>query len=167
MKKKLSGEILLLFAALAALTSCMSFKEIGKINMISTRNIDSKTEYKLLTTYSGGSNRELKKTRATNIQQAIDETVRRTPGGEYLMNVKIYLVDQQYFAVEGDVWGRSADVKDIAINGFKVGDKVTWKKFGTYKTGRVTALKDKSCFIQQDDGGKTIEMDYSDITKLQ
>lgn len=149
------------------ITSCTSYKEIGKINMISTRNIDSSTDYKLLTTYSGGSEKDLRKSKAKNIQQAIDETVRRTVGGEYLMNAKIYLVDQQYYAVEGDVWGKGNQKLEIAVNGFKVGDKVTWKKAGLYKTGEIIALKDKLCLVKQDENQKTVEMDYYNLTKVQ
>ncbi|MBE7443424.1 MAG: hypothetical protein HS119_13335 [Flavobacteriales bacterium] len=147
--------------------SCTSFKEVGKVNMISTRNIDSKSEYKLLTTYSGGSEKDLRKSRAKTIEQAINETVRRTIGGEYLMNAKIYLVDERYYAIEGDVWGKENNEKEIAVNGFRVGDKVTWKKAGTYKTGKIIALKDKVCLVEQDENQKTIEMDYYNLTKIQ
>lgn len=135
--------------------------------MISTRNIDSHVEYKLLTTYSGGSEKDLKKSKAKTIQQAIDETVRRTVGGEYLMNAKIYLVDNLYYAVEGDVWGKEGKDKEIAVNGFKIGDKVTWKKSGSYKTGKIIALKDKVCLVEQDENQKTVEMDYYNLTKIQ
>ena len=40
--------------------ACISVKQIGKVNMISNRNVDPDFKYQSLTTYSGGSNRELK-----------------------------------------------------------------------------------------------------------
>jgi hypothetical protein len=136
--------------------------------MISTRNIESKEDYKLLTTYSGGSKVDLRKSRAKTIQQAVDETVRKTVGGEYLMNVKIYLVNQQYYAIEGDVWGREGvETAEVSVNGFKVGDNVTWKINGMYKTGKIIALKDTYCLIEQDGNQKKIKKDYNRLTKLQ
>src|SRR5258705_8863905 len=96
---------LFFLVALTMLSSCMSFKQVGQVNMTSNRNIDPKLDYKVLSTYTGASTKELRKSRAKTLQQAIDETVKKIPGGEFLMNVKIYLVNGEYFAVEGDVWG--------------------------------------------------------------
>ena len=92
-----------LFAVLV--TACTSVKQIGKINMISTRNVDPNLKYEVISTYSGGSKRELKKSKSTSIEDAIDQTVKKVPGGEFLMNCKIYLINSKYIAVEGDVWG--------------------------------------------------------------
>lgn len=147
------------------LISCISVKRIGDINMISTRNIDQTLKYKVISTYSGGSMKELKKTRATSMQDAVDLTVKKVAGGEFLMNAKIYLVNGKYIAVEGDVWGASTN-EDIAYRGFKVGDKVIWKKSGDYHTGVISALKDdKSCLVKDDNGGEISEKTYDDITK--
>lgn len=155
---------------LPALFSCNSVNQIGKVNMISTRNIDQSLKYQLLTTYSGGSKRELKKSRSKTIEDAIDVTVRKVPGGEYLMNCKIYTVKSIYLAVEGDVWGNPIN---LSFRGFKVGDKVTWKKKdiinGTrFFSGTISALKDdKTCYIKNSDGsGETIELSYDEITKV-
>jgi hypothetical protein len=157
----------LLFAVLLA--ACTSVKQIGKVNMISNRNVNPELKYQVITTYSGGSNKELKKTRASSIEDAIDQTVRKVPGGEFVMNAKIYLVDSKYIAVEGDVWGNAGQQ---SYRGFKVGDQVTWKTKlnvnGTkYLTGKITTLKDdKSCLVKIDDEkGKTIELEYDEITK--
>lgn len=144
--------------------SCTTIKQIGDINMISNRNIESSANYKVLTTYSGGSKKDLRKSRANTLQQAVDETVRETVGGEYLVNVKIYVVNQRYYAVEGDVWGKG---DEVPVNGFKVGDKVTWKELGSYKTGKVIAVKGKVCLIEQDKNKKTVDMDYHNLTKVQ
>ncbi|HEY1871029.1 MAG TPA: hypothetical protein VGG71_08220, partial [Chitinophagaceae bacterium] len=75
------------------ITSCATpVKQIGKVNMISNRNVDPALNYGVISSYSGGSMRELKHSRATSIDDAIDQTVKKIPGGEFLMNVKIYMV---------------------------------------------------------------------------
>lgn len=156
--------ILLALILITAVTSCTSVKQIGKVNMISNRNVDPKLNYDVISTYSGGSNRELKKSKAKTIEDAIDQTVRKIPGGEFLMNAKIYLVNGQYLAVEGDVWGVKSNV---AYRGFKVGDKVTWKAMGNFKTGTIKSLKDdKTCLIETENGD-IVEKKYDDISKVE
>jgi len=130
--------------------------------MISNRNVDPTLNYQIITTYSGGSKKELKKTKAEYIEDAIDQTVKKIPGGEFIMNAKIYLVNNKYFAVEGDVWGVGSN---IAYRGFKVGDVVTWKKFGKFHKGKITGLKDdKTCLVENEEG-KIIEIKYDEVTK--
>lgn len=165
--KTMKKFIFILFVAL--LSSCVQVKQIGKVNMISNRNVDPNLKYSIITTYSGGSNRELKKSEAKTIEDAIDATVKKIPGGEFVMNVKIYLVyhtwgEKRFFAVEGDVWGNPSVQ---SFRGFKVGDRVTWKKRGDFYNGTITALKDdKSCFIEEDISDKTTEHLYDEITKI-
>lgn len=160
----------LLFALaifIISFNSCTSVKEIGKLNMVSNRNVDPDLKYKLITTYSGGSEKELKKSKFISIEQAIDNTIKKTPGGEFLMNAKIYLVDNKYIAVEGDIWG----IEGFAsYKGFKVGDKVTWKtsliKGKDYITGTITSLKDdKECLIKIDNQDKITEVEYTKLSK--
>jgi hypothetical protein len=152
----------------AFLSSCITVKQIGKVNMISNRNVDPNLKYTIITTYSGGSDSELKKSKATTIEDAVDKTVKKVPGGEFVMNVKIYRVSHgnsgpQFFAVEGDVWGNATHQ---GFRGFKVGDRVTWKQKGKFYNGTIIALKDdKSCLIEDDTSDKTIEQLYDDITK--
>lgn len=150
-------------------TACTSVNQIGKVNMISNRNVNPDLQYQVITTYSGGSEKELKKSRATSIEDAVDQTVRKVPGGEFVMNAKIYLVNDKYIAVEGDIWGNPAQQN---YRGFKVGDIVTWKgkattKGSKYLIGKITTLKDdKTCLVKVDDEvGKTIELKYDEITK--
>jgi hypothetical protein len=168
---------------IALLSSCMSVRQIGQFNMISTRNIDSKTTYVLLKTYAGGDKKELKKARAETIDQAIDKTVKSVPGGEYMMNVKIYIItkgDAMYFAAEGDVWGRgttaaSGEVVAASYKGFKVGDTVTWKNpkkiraanDPDYLTGKITSLKgETSCMVKCNETSETKELLYTDLAKV-
>lgn len=86
----------------------------GELNMVSTRNIDSKTEYERLKTYAGidrsqvdnaiskSKNGKIKKSnpiyeqiethKADNLKESVDLVVKGVAGGEYLQNVKIYSV---------------------------------------------------------------------------
>lgn len=142
-------------------TSCTSIKQVGNANIVSTRNVNLNEYYELLSTYAGGNKDELKKTKASSVEAAIDQTVRSVPGGEFLMNAKIYLVRGQYFAVEGDVWG----VKDrVTYRGFKVCDNIIWRKGRSYKTGSIVALKDNNSCIIKDNNGKLRRVYYSDIS---
>lgn len=130
--------------------------------MISNRNVDTKLEYKLLSAYSGGGKKEILKSKAKTIEQALDQTVKKVAGGEFLMNAKIYLVKKKYYAVEGDVWGTGSN---IAIKGFKIGDSVLWKKSGKFVKCKIIALKDdKSCLVEMEDGN-TLEAKYESVTK--
>ena len=93
-------------------SSCVAIKDIGNLTMVSTRNVETTKSYQSIKKYASLTKKELRKTRATSIQAAIDEVVRKVDGGEYLMNVKIYQVAKSngfavlyYYAVEGDVWG--------------------------------------------------------------
>lgn len=133
--------------------------------MISNRNIDPTLDYQVLATYSGGSNKELNRTTAKSVEDAIEQTVRKVPGGEFLMNAKIYIVNGEYFAVEGDVWGSPTQP---SFRGFKISDKVTWKSFGKRFTGVISALKDDiSCLVRVDnEPDKTVELSYDKITKM-
>lgn len=155
----------LIFLVVAlSITSCSSVKQIGKVNMISNRNVDPKQEYDVISTYSGGSKRELKKSRAKTVEDAIDQTVRKIPGGEFLVNVKIYIINGQYFAVEGDVWGIKTNV---AYRGFKVGDKVTWKAKGNFVTGTIKSLKDDMTCLVENEAGDIVEKKYDEISKAE
>lgn len=94
-----------ILVAAVLMGSCMNVKQIGKLNMISNRNIDSKMDYANLNNYAGGSKKELRKLKSKTLEGAIDNVVKKTTGGEFLKNVKIYVINSKYFAVEGDVWG--------------------------------------------------------------
>ncbi len=112
----------------------------------------------------GASKQEIKKSRALTIEDAVDQVVRSTPGGEYLKNVKIYMTSKKYLAVEGDVWGAT---DNINFRGFKIGDKVKWtKRFKDY-TGVIIDLKsDKICTIKSNEDQSILEVEYEDLIKL-
>ena len=148
------------------LTSCTSIKHIGKLNMISNRNIDSNGDYIVLSTYAGGSSKELRKSRALTLEDAVDKTVRKVPGGDYLMNAKIYIVKHGkkiYLACEGDVWGKKGET---AYRGFKIGDKVILDGL-VNTTAKIKSFKDdKTCFIERING-VIEEVKYDRISKAE
>jgi hypothetical protein len=147
-------------------TSCSSVKIIGSVNMLSHRNVNTQTEYQLLTSYAGGSPKERKKSKAVTIEDAIDQTVKKVAGGEYLMNAKIYQIingRKMFYFCEGDVWGSKAN---ISYRGFKVGDKVIVD--GVVNTiATIKSLKDdKTCFIIRVNG-VIEEVKYDRISKAE
>ena len=144
--------------------------QIGKINMVSNRNIETDFDYGLLSSYAGGSEREIVGSRAETIEQAIDNTVKNVPGGEFLMNAVIYLVERKkdlYFAAQGDVWGRT---DDVSYRGFKVGDRVTFKKKKKVYEGVITGLEDSErCYVKIEVDGeeKRVEVPYDVLAKAE
>jgi hypothetical protein len=146
--------------------------QIGQVNMISIRNIDvNNFKYEILARYAGGSDNELRQSRFKTINEAVEQTVRRVHGGEFLVNAKIYFVANNYYVVEGDVWGIKSDT---SYRGLKVGDRVIWdeKDVGLFsvtvsrKDGVIKSLKDdKTCLIQQKNG-VIVEKSYDEITKM-
>ena len=156
---------LLLFCAICLLSSCaVTIKQIGSVNMISSRNVESSTNYVLLRSYMGASQKELRKSKAETIQDAIEQVVKSTPGGEFLKNVKLYTTSKKYFAVEGDIWGI---VTNANFRGFTTGDKVKWTKLFKDYTGTIVNLKDdKTCTIKKDSDQSITDVDYKYLTKI-
>lgn len=163
---------LLAFVIILAASCSPAVVQIGSVNAISNRNIDPNLEYELIASYSGGSKKELRKTRAKTVEDAVNQTVKKVPGGEMLMNAKLYLVKKKYFAVEGDVWGKK---DNRSYRGFSVGtriickDKKLLKKFDLKNDivyGTVTGLiDDKKVYVKIDGEDRTIIMPYDKITK--
>ncbi|MEI6755182.1 MAG: hypothetical protein WCK78_18725 [Paludibacter sp.] len=158
--------IYLMFVVVISFSGCstLKVKQIGKMNMISNRNVNPNLQYQLISSYSGGSKSELRKSTAKTIDEAVDQTVRKIPGGEFLMNVKIYAIDSTFYAVEGDVWG----VPLVnGYRGFKVGSKVSWNVLFKTKTGIVYALKDdEKCSVTDDETKRIVEIKYDDLTNI-
>ncbi len=167
-------QLVALSSAVMLMNSCApSIKKIGTLNMIAHRNVDMKLDYELIATYSGGSNRELKKARNKTVEEALENTVRKVPGGEMLLNVKLYQIKGKYYAVEGDVWGKSGE---NGIRGFHVGDQVVCKDVNFIKKmnlssndivyGVITGLiDDKSVYIKLKGTERTIKVPLEKITK--
>ncbi len=52
------------------------------------------------------------------------------------------------------------------IQGFKVGDRVTWYNLGTFKSGVIRSLKDNKVCLVETDNSEIIEKKYDDLTKV-
>lgn len=177
MKKSVLFLVALLAITISLTTSCStSVKQIGSVNMLSHRNVNPNLEYQAISTYAGGSPKERKLSRAVTIEDAVDQTVKKVAGGEFLMNAKIYIVktpryhkDMEgkktnlFYFCEGDVWGTTTN---ISFRGFKVGDKVIVD--GAVNTmATIKSLKDdKTCFIERING-VIEEVKYDRISKAQ
>lgn len=168
MKKNI---IILTTSTMALLSSCSTVIDLGKLNMISDRNIDSKGDYVLVKSYAGGSPKEIKKalkrTKATTLDVAVDETVRNVAGGEFLKNVKVYGVkkkDKMFLLVEGDVWGVAGNE---SFRGFKIGDMVQWKELTVYKKGTITGLTDaEKCMVKESGKENSKSFKFTSLTKV-
>lgn len=160
-----------LLSSILSLSSCFTVVELGKLNMISNRNVESKADYVMLKNYAGGDANEikkaLKKTKSTTLDQAVDETVRNVAGGEFLKNVKVYGVkkkEKMYLFVEGDVWGFA---ENVSYRGFKVGDMVQWKDISGVHKGRITGLTDsEKCMVKEEGKENSESQKYVNLTKV-
>lgn len=86
--------------------SCASkYEAIGKVNVLSDRPIKAGITYKRLTSHSGGTKKELKNSKTECLDAAVKHLISSVSGGCFLTNVTIYVVDNGYYAVSGDVWG--------------------------------------------------------------
>lgn len=156
---------IVLLAFLVTSMGCVTVQQIGKLNMISTRNVEPTIDYNLISSYAGGSKRELRRSRAVNIEEAVGDTVKKVPGGEFLANARIFVVNGKYYAVEGDVWGRTGN---LSFRGFSVGDHVSFKTPFGIKSGKITALRDdKVCFVKADGSDVVTEFSYDTLVKGQ
>jgi hypothetical protein len=158
-------KVLLIISLTTVLQACFSIKQIADLNMVSKRNVDMSKEYGLIATYARKTKKQLKKAKSPNIQEAVDLVVKSVPGGEFLMNVKIYQVNGRYFAVEGDVYGVKGSAPDY--KGIKVGDAVTWKTALGYKTGKVIAIDNNLNFlVEESESGKTKKFKAEELSLI-
>jgi hypothetical protein len=132
--------------------SSLRVAPMGQVNLISTRNIDGSKDYVSLMTYAGVSSSEVEnatarskkgrikkknpiykeiiKFKGNTINEAVDNVVKSQVGGEYLMNIRFYLVQQltkegkqivikNTFVASGDVWGlkdSTQNIKGLTLN---------------------------------------------------
>lgn len=164
--KKIPYLFIVASASAWALFGCLTIQEIGRMGEFTPRNTDTSAKYVLLKNYMGGTRDELKDSRAKTIEQAAINVVRSTPGGEFLRNVKIYVVKGRYVAVEGDVWGVA---KNQNYRGFRVGDRVQWNMgLKNPPTGSVhELLNDEECTVRDDKDGRLKNIAYDELQKLE
>jgi len=152
--------------------SCTSIKEIGRLNVISTRNVElGNQKYAKIATYAGETKKELKKAKCADIDGAINAIVRQYPGGEFLANAKIWMItkgDKTYFAASGDIWGVvNADGNIIKErHGFAIGDEVTWSPVaGQFEKGTIDSFVDNENCIIKKENGNLIKVKISKLNK--
>ena len=147
------------------MTSCgKPVVEIGRINMISSRNVDPNLDYVRLESYSGLSKKVLKKSRHETVEEAVTDVVRDVPGGEFIMNAKLYSIGGKYYAVEGDIWGTDRE----EMKGFEVGDLVQWRVLTVRKQGRIASLVDgENCMVIPEGSDKGELVNYDKLVKLE
>ena len=161
--------IFTLFVVAVLFSGCSSVKMVGDVNMLSTRNVDSGANYQLIKTGTDDSRTAFRKSKAINIDQAVNNLVMDVPGGEFLKNAKLY-TDGKKWAVIGDVWGLPEQAN---VEGFKIGDAVYIKNSLLNKTlngekftkAEITGFKDKKTCLVTLDTGEIKEADYSDLSK--
>lgn len=149
-------KLFILASVIIFLSSCGSWTQIGNLTMISNRNVDSSADYKQLKPYVKG---KASSRQGDALNQAIDQCVKSVPGGEYLMNVKIYTDGGNGIKVEGDVWGikqveePKAPKKEIT---FTEGQKVSFKtELGKLVIGKVIGLGETEAVVEYVVGEKT------------
>lgn len=148
--------ILTSFAALLSLAACSPNPvAIGDINMISNRNVSQGAGYQLIQKFSNSSTEQLEESEARTITEAIDNVVKAVPGGEYLMNAKLYRVGK-FYAAEGDVWGIAGQTD---INGLKPNGSAYLKRRGGSETVQVLSFVDKNRVNVKLESGKIIIVD--------
>ena len=169
---------LLLVILSVTLSSC--WRQIGELTSVSTRNVDSKAEYKLIEKYVEG---KAKTKTGRAMENAIDNAVKKCDG-ESMRNVKIYVKrNGRKVKVIGDVWGLqsvsrqvnksvSADIK------FKVGDWVMFKdKRGKIREGQIFGINESTAIVEyvkqhnyiliQFPVWKKTQLYYEQLTKFQ
>lgn len=161
--------IIMLFAL--AFSSC-SYKRIGQLTMISTRNIDSKTEYKLIQKETQG----IAKLRNNDaFQEAVENAVKKSPEGEFMKNVIIYINNNgKKIKVVGDIWGIPSVNKQVekSVNAkieFKVGDKVTFKNMAKLIEGKIIGINQNTAVVKFTNTlgqEKNKEIKYEEMTKI-
>ena len=171
-RKTMKITVLTIVALMLIMTGC--YTQIGDLTILANRNIDSKTNYKLIERY------KVAKAKAKNqdaLEQAIDKAVKEVDGGEFMKNVKIYVKNNgRKVKVEGDVWGlpnenvkKSVEKSVTAKIEFKVGDNVTFKNMGKLVEGKIIGVNQNTAVIKfttmlgQE---KNKEVEYEKLTKI-
>lgn len=157
---------------LLVLVQSCGYKRIGDLNMISNRNIDSSKEYVLIQRDAEG---KAKAEQDDALEQAIDITTSKY-GGEYLMNVKIYVNgNASKVKIEGDVWGlKSTQVKvESSVTKtikFETGDFVTFQMSGKLTEGKIIGINANGAVIEYTNKLKQVkkkEISFDELTKIE
>lgn len=173
--KTVSTGVVLLMTSLF-LTGC--WLNAGKLIIVSTRNMDSKSDYVLLSKSVTG---KAKTKKGEALQSAIDNAVKQYPTGEFMKNVNISIkTNGKKVRVVGDIWGepptdgRSAEsvsrnvTKSVnAKVEFKTGDAVTFMgSKSKVIEGKIIGVNQNTAIVEQSDGTKS-EIKYEKLTKIE
>ncbi len=155
------------------ISSC-SWQRIGNLTMVSTRNVESEKEYKLIKKNVEGKARTHQR---DALQVAIDEAVKKLPEGEFMKNVTVYVKGNgKKIKVSGDVWGIPSVEKNITTSVvedivFKVGDNVVFKtKLGKLTEGKILGIHANYAIIEYitpSQKTQKIEMPFEKLTKIE
>ena len=89
--------------AMICMTTTSCYNRLGQLTMISTRNVDSKTDYVLVSKDVIG---KAKVKNKQALQAAVDNAVKQFPTGEFMKNVVVEVkTSGKKVRVTGDVWG--------------------------------------------------------------
>lgn len=158
---------------LSLILSGCGWTRIGELTMISTRNVDSKTDYKLIKKYATG---KAKSKERQALKLAIENCVKTEKDGEFLKNVKVFIKNNgKKVKVEGDVWGlppveKNVETKVNAVIEFNVGDKITFNQKGRIVEGVILGVNQNTCVVEHKNMlGKLVksEIKYEELTKIE
>ena len=141
------------------LLPCCAYKRIGSLTMVSARNVDTSKPYAVVARNVVGV-AKVKENDA--MEQALNNAVLKHPGGEYMMNVVVYIKDGgRKVKVQGDVWGVPATGVEAApaVTGslaMKVGDAVLYAKRNAQ--GKATTRPVRSVIVAIRNTSATIEL---------
>ena len=96
---------ILIFSSILFASCTSSYEAIGNVSVLSDRAIKAGVAYKQLSINSGGTKEELKHSQAETLDEAVSQVISQVPGGRFITNVTIYVGDNGYYAVSGNVWG--------------------------------------------------------------
>ncbi|PCH98650.1 MAG: hypothetical protein COB85_01190 [Bacteroidetes bacterium] len=165
--------VLILAATMILIAGC-SYNRIGDLTMIANRNIDSKTDYKLIQHNVKG---KASTKRGDALERALDEATESVTGGEFLKNIKIYVKDNgKKIKVEGDVWGIPPVNTNITTNvnlkiEFGIGDRVAFKNsVGKIIEARIAGINEQGALVvhkNQLGVAKKKQIHFSELTKME
>ncbi len=136
------------------LSSCVQVRQIGYLPQLNRAFTMDSTDLILLAKFTGVDKKEMQKSRAETIEEALEITLRKVPGGEFLRNVRIHisrpwgLSQKTYFSVSGDVWGKKDGVD---YRRFKIGDEVGWRTLFGIREGEIAGYVDEKRVMVETD----------------
>lgn len=140
------------FLLLAVTISSCAYRQIGELNSVSSRNYESKIEYKLIQKYVDG---KAKTKNGHGLENAIDDAVKKYPDGENMRNVKVFIKSNgNKIKVVGDVWGNPSVNAQITKSAtanikFQTGDIIMFvDTHGKIVDGKIIALNTNTAIVQ-------------------